>query len=63
MSEPKAISFRCFCFECEAEDGEKKPTAAIPKAASPAFDQKEENAHKTAPRRLAGALERLLFGA
>ncbi|HEX8046268.1 hypothetical protein [Rhizobium sp.] len=63
MSEPKAISFRCFCFECEAEDSEKKPIATIPKATSPAFDQEEENPHKPAARRLAGALERLLFGA
>lgn len=63
MSEPKAISFRCFCFECEAEDSEKKPVTAIPKAASPAFDYEEENGDKPAARRLAGTLERLLFGA
>ncbi|NTF81470.1 hypothetical protein G6L85_10170 [Agrobacterium rhizogenes] len=63
MSEPKAISFRCFCFECEAEDGEKKPAKTIPKAASPAFDQEEEIFDKPAARRLAGTLERLLFGA
>jgi hypothetical protein len=61
MSEPKAISFRCFCFECETEAG-KKPAATVPKAVSPAFDHENEDVNKPAARKFAGALERLLFG-
>ncbi|QND47429.1 hypothetical protein HB780_17180 [Rhizobium lusitanum] len=63
MSKPQAINFRCFCFECEAEDGEKGPVTAIPKAASTAFDHQEANVDKPAARKFAGTLERLLFGA
>lgn len=63
MSEPKAINLRCFCFECEAEDDEEKPATETPKAASAASDHDLENVRKSAARKFAGTLERLLFGA
>lgn len=63
MSERKAINFRCFCFECEAEDGVKNPPPTIPKTAPAAFDHDLKDANKPAARSLASTLERLLFGA
>jgi hypothetical protein len=63
MSEPKAISVRCFCFECEAEDGRNNPTETASKSGSRIVDHEGRKDNTPAARKYSGALERLLFGA
>lgn len=62
MTKAKTIRFRCFCFECETVDGKGEPIQAGEETGSPAREYDDEESNKGGAHRIAGAIERLLFG-
>jgi len=61
MNETGPIRYRCFCFECEPEDNERKPIGTSDAGGPPTLADDDDNGIEGA-RTIAGAIERLLFG-
>ena len=63
MSEPKPINFRCFCLECDVEDGRDMREVNGVKTDPPDIADEKKDDSQYSSRNFAGTIGRLLFGA